>query len=226
VGVYARRPPRPNMLQRTLTVYIRQHCHLCTEMARALVPYQQRFALSFEFVDVDEDPVLCARYGEKVPVLADGEQEICQFFLSDQALVEHLGTPVRAPASVSGAPRNERIHAIARQIPKGRVATYGQLAAIEGRSTARMVGNAMAALPAGSDVPWQRVLNSRGMLSPRSGGGGTSEQKRALMAEGVLFDRRDRVDFAVVGWSGPEPQWLADNDCHHTPPAGVSRGKH
>lgn len=213
------------MQQHALTVYVREHCHLCAEMARALVPLIRRFDLDLTYVDVDEDPVLCARFGDKVPVLADGEREICQFFLNEQALVEHLGSPGRPHVSVSGAGRNERIHAIARQIPRGRVATYGQLARIEGRSTARMVGNAMAALPAGSDVPWQRVLNAQGMLSPRNGGGGTGEQKRRLLAEGVLFDRRSRVDFATVGWSGPDEQWLLDNDCQPAPPAGTA-GKH
>jgi methylated-DNA-protein-cysteine methyltransferase-like protein len=89
-----------------------------------------------------------------------------------------------------------------------------------------MVGNAMAALPRGSDVPWQRVINARGMLSPRSGGGGTAEQRRLLLAEGVLFDRAGRVDLRAVGWHGPDAGWLAENDCRPVPPAGRAAAKH
>lgn len=104
-----------------------------------------------------------------------------------------------------------RIYDIVRQIPRGRVATYGQVAAIEGHCSARMVGYAMAALPEGSNVPWQRVINARGQVSERAGGGGTSPQRRRLEAEGVFFDSRGRVDFARAGWDGPDPRWLA----HH-----------
>ena len=111
--------------------------------------------------------------------------------------------------SLRDAGRYPRIHAIVRQIPRGRVATYGQIAAIEGRSSARMAGYALAAL-SGADraVPWQRVLNRTGALSERSGGGGTSRQRRALEAEGVLFDAAGRIDFDMFGWDGPDVDWL------------------
>ena len=106
----------------------------------------------------------------------------------------------------------ERIYALVGQIPAGRVATYGQIAAIEGHCTARMVGYAMAGLPSGQDVPWQRVLNSRGTISERSGGGGTSEQRRLLQAEGVLFDAHGRVDFSRCAWPGPDWGWLEQHE--------------
>ena len=111
--------------------------------------------------------------------------------------------------SLREAGRYPRIYAIVRRIPPGRVATYGQIAAIEGHSSARMVGYALAALP-GADraVPWQRVLNRTGGLSERSGGGGTSRQRRALEAEGVVFDAAGRIDFNVVGWDGPDVDWI------------------
>ncbi len=114
--------------------------------------------------------------------------------------------------------RYPRIYAIIRQVPRGRIATYGQIAAIEGNSTARMVGYALAAL-SGSDraVPWQRVLNRTGTLSERSGGGGTSRQRRALEAEGVLFDVNGRVDFDVFGWDGPDFDWLERHGFHPAP---------
>lgn len=205
-----------------LTVFIRQRCHLCDEMLRALRAHQPRYGFEVERVDVDEDAVLTARYGEKVPVLADGDVEICHYFLRDDALQAHLGPPSDT-GNVRGAPRNARIYAITRQIPSGAVATYGQIAVIEGHATARMVGNAMAALPAGTDVPWQRVINAKGELSPRGDGSGTDRQRERLASEGVFLDRRGRVDFARVGWDGPDARWLTDNDCEAAPRAGTRR---
>jgi methylated-DNA-protein-cysteine methyltransferase-like protein len=97
----------------------------------------------------------------------------------------------------------ERVYEVARAIPRGTVATYGQIAAIVGRCTPRQVGYAMAAVPFGSDVPWQRVINARGMVSERSAGDGSEVQRALLEAEGVRFDEQGRVDLAVFGWKGP-----------------------
>ena len=60
-----------------------------------------------------------------------------------------------------------RIYAVVHHIPPGQVATYGQIARMVGRCTARAVGYAMAALPCDTDVPWHRVINSQGKISPR-----------------------------------------------------------
>ena len=113
----------------------------------------------------------------------------------------------------------ERIYAIAGQIPPGRLASYGQIAAIEGHCTARMVGYAMAAV-GDREVPWQRVINSRGTVSERRHGGGTSRQRRLLESEGVVFDRRGRVDFSLFGWIGPDWEWLEVNGFFPAPPPG------
>jgi methylated-DNA-protein-cysteine methyltransferase related protein len=102
------------------------------------------------------------------------------------------------------APLYRRIYAIARQIPPGQVATYGQIAHIVGWCTARVVGYAMAALPAGTDVPWHRVINREGKVSPRRSGDGGFQQCERLEAEGVCFDRQGRVDLTAVGWGGPD----------------------
>ena len=110
--------------------------------------------------------------------------------------------------SVQPAPLYERIYAVVRQIPRGKVATYGQVAAIVGGCSARMVGYAMAALPHDTDVPWQRVINRMGKVSPRSGGSGGALQRQMLEDEGVRFDRDGRVDFAEVSWRGPAWEWL------------------
>ncbi len=91
------------------------------------------------------------------------------------------------------------IYALVRRIPRGRVTTYGRIAREVG-CTARTVGFAMAALPAGHDIPWQRVINSQGKVSPRRNGDGDLIQRQLLEAEGVLFDPQGRVDLVRYGW--------------------------
>jgi len=113
--------------------------------------------------------------------------------------------------SLESAPVYERIYAVVRQIPPGQVATYGQIAGIVGGCTARMVGYAMAALPFDTDVPWQRVINAQGKVSPRSGGQGGALQRQILEEEGVQFDAQGRVDFEQVGWPGPDWAWLGQH---------------
>jgi len=103
----------------------------------------------------------------------------------------------------AASPLYPRIYALVRQVPAGRVTTYGRLAGLVG-TTARTVGFAMAALPAGHDVPWQRVINSQGKVSPRADGDGKLIQRLLLEAEGVRFDDRERVDLAEFGWEFPD----------------------
>ena len=81
-----------------------------------------------------------------------------------------------------------------------------------------MVGYAMAALSGPNPaVPWQRVLNATGAVSERSGGGGTSRQRRALEAEGVMFDATGRIDFDTTGWDGPDIDWIERHGFHPAP---------
>ena len=94
----------------------------------------------------------------------------------------------------------EHIYEVVRQIPFGKVTTYGQIARYLPRCGARQVGYAMAALPNGSDVPWHRVINAQGRLSERKGGGGTERQRSRLIDEGIVFDARGCLDFSVYGW--------------------------
>jgi methylated-DNA-protein-cysteine methyltransferase-like protein len=97
------------------------------------------------------------------------------------------------------AGRWQRIQAVVRRIPRGRVATYGQVATLAGfPGAARQVGYAMHALPAHTTVPWHRVLNARGVIS-LPGGDGLSQRLR-LEAEGIRFDARGRVKLAEVQW--------------------------
>lgn len=93
-----------------------------------------------------------------------------------------------------------RIYAAVRKIPKGSVSTYGRIARLVRAPGPRVVGYAMAALPAGSTVPWQRVVNHKGEISLRKGGGGEIRQRRLLEAEGVHFNLRGRIDLETYGW--------------------------
>jgi len=74
------------MAGRTLTIYERGYCHLCADMRAALAPWIERFELRLERVDVDAFPELAARYGDLVPVLMEGEVEICHYHLDEAAL--------------------------------------------------------------------------------------------------------------------------------------------
>ncbi len=96
------------------------------------------------------------------------------------------------------------IYAVVRRIPKGKVATYGQIAKLVGRCTARMVGYAMAAAPEPNRVPWHRVINSQGAISVRGGGDGAQRQRALLEREGVVFDASGRVSFPRYRWN-PAP---------------------
>jgi methylated-DNA-protein-cysteine methyltransferase-like protein len=107
---------------------------------------------------------------------------------------------------------NAQVWEIVRQIPPGKVATYGQIASLihpPGDMNikdykafgARWVGGAMAGCPAG--VPWHRVINAQGKISLRRGGG-YIQQRQLLEEEGVVFDARERINLSQYGWSGPD----------------------
>lgn len=102
------------------------------------------------------------------------------------------------------------ILAVVRLIPRGRVASYGQIAWIVNAPSPRMVGYAMAGLPNNSDVPWQRVINSQGGISPRGDPLSSGRQRELLETEGIEFGPDVRVDFARFGWEGPDPAWLEE----------------
>jgi methylated-DNA-protein-cysteine methyltransferase-like protein len=94
-----------------------------------------------------------------------------------------------------------RIYRVVRRIPRGRVATYGQIARLAGlANNARQVGYALHALAEDSGVPWQRVVNHRGEVSARSYAGMERVQRALLETEGVSFDERGRVDLARTQW--------------------------
>jgi methylated-DNA-protein-cysteine methyltransferase-like protein len=122
---------------------------------------------------------------------------------------------------------DDRVYLIVRAIPAGLVATYGQVAHLilppvgvppdtYLKLSPRWVGAAMAHCP--DDVPWQRVINSQGKISPRPGFG-VLVQRKLLEDEGVVFDDRDRVDLKRFGWQ-PDPAWLQANGLAAPPSSG------
>jgi methylated-DNA-protein-cysteine methyltransferase-like protein len=95
-----------------------------------------------------------------------------------------------------------QVHALVRQVPAGRVVSYGQIAAALGDPRrARVVGWAMRACP--DDVPWHRVVNSRGGLSLGPAHGGVNLQRALLEDEGIEFDAAEHIDLRVYGWQPP-----------------------
>jgi methylated-DNA-protein-cysteine methyltransferase-like protein len=95
----------------------------------------------------------------------------------------------------------QRIYAVVRRIPRGRIATYGQIAGLAGLGGhARQVGYALHALEAGDALPWHRVLNAQGRVSPRAEPGGDRVQRALLEREGVRFDAAGRADLVRFGW--------------------------
>lgn len=99
------------------------------------------------------------------------------------------------------SPAYARIYAVVRRIPRGRVATYGQVAELAGLpGQARQVGYALHALPEGTAVPWHRVLNARGTLSLRRSSGGEITQRLRLEREGVRFDAGGRIPLERLKW--------------------------
>ncbi|MEP6492914.1 MAG: MGMT family protein [bacterium] len=100
------------------------------------------------------------------------------------------------------ATSHERIYAIVRKIPRGRVTTYGTVARLAGLAgQARLVGYALAALRDGTSVPWHRVINAQGRLSLElaASSSGTTQRLR-LVREGVTVDAAGRVSLERFGW--------------------------
>ena len=89
-----------------------------------------------------------------------------------------------------------------RRIPKGRVATYGQIASLAGLAGhARQVGYALHALPDGTIVPWHRVVNAAGRISTRATPGGELVQRILLEKEGIRLDGKGRVPLDQLRWN-------------------------
>jgi methylated-DNA-protein-cysteine methyltransferase-like protein len=122
------------------------------------------------------------------------------------------------------------VYAIVREIPGGRVMTYGGIAALipppagvdwdaYDHIKARWVGYALADCP--ESLPWQRVVNAQGRVSIRPGHG-PHLQRNLLEAEGVIFDERGRLDLKRYAWE-PTPAWLKQHGLLTRPEDGSAR---
>lgn len=99
----------------------------------------------------------------------------------------------------------ERVYLVVRQIPPGKVASYGQIAALLGHpQAARTVGWALNALTRAqaANVPWQRVINSAGRISLSRADLSAALQRALLEGEGIEFDEHEHVDLRRFGWAG------------------------
>ena len=114
----------------------------------------------------------------------------------------------------------ETVWDIVCQIPPGKVSSYGQIASmippeedmdpVQMKQLApRWVGTALRKTPRGKSIPWHRVINSQGKISFPIGSAQAKEQRQLLELEGVVFNQRDKVDFAIVAWQGPDDAYLA-----------------
>ncbi|KAF4466438.1 MGMT family [Fusarium albosuccineum] len=116
------------------------------------------------------------------------------------------------PRSDEAAAFFHAVYSAVQEIPHGRVTTYGHIAMLVGTpQRPRQVGVCLKHLPADTsqrfnhdNVPWQRVINAKGMISPRSQPEGSLTQAAALQAEGVEVTTNamgeHSVDFSVYGW--------------------------
>ena len=95
----------------------------------------------------------------------------------------------------------EDIYRWVRRVPEGKVATYGQIAGLVGRCSARQVGYAMAALDDDAGVPWHRIINSQGRISLRNGSDGHQLQRILLEAEDIVFATDNSIDLAKYRWA-------------------------
>ena len=102
----------------------------------------------------------------------------------------------------------ERIYAVVRRIPAGKVATYGQVAGLAGLSgKARLVGYALYKVQIEDDIPWQRVVNVKGEVSYAvSRNGADYLQRNLLEQEGIKFNAQGKIDLKTDRW----PEFLAD----------------
>ena len=90
---------------------------------------------------------------------------------------------------------------IVKCIPEGKVATYGQIATMAGTQNPRLVGFALATLKEGTDIPWFRVINSKGEISFPEDSDGFKIQYSLLQNEGIIFDSKNKINLKQHGWN-------------------------
>ena len=89
---------------------------------------------------------------------------------------------------------------VVHEIPKGHVATYGEIARVSGlMNKARLVGYALHNLHQRSKIPWHRVINSKGEISFPKNTSAHRRQRKLLEAEGIIFSK-NKIDLGKYGW--------------------------
>lgn len=97
----------------------------------------------------------------------------------------------------------DKIYAVVMRIPRGKVATYGQVASLAGNVRwSRVVGYALHANPRPGVIPCHRVVNRFGEVSPAFAFGGANEQILLLKSEGIIFNEENRMDLKKYQWNG------------------------
>ena len=108
---------------------------------------------------------------------------------------------MKKPTQSNAGSTYERTYAVVKKIPRGRVATYGQIATLAGlRGQPRQVGYALNHLRGIGDVPWHRVINAKGEISKRSQPGCEKVQRTLLEREGVEFGLNGQVELTRFQW--------------------------
>ncbi len=98
-----------------------------------------------------------------------------------------------------------KVRRLIRSVPRGRVATYGQIAALAGNPRgARAVSWILHSAPPDAGLPWHRIVGVAGKISLKGEGG--IIQRELLAAEGVDSDSRGRIDIKAFGWTGDAPE--------------------
>lgn len=81
-----------NNVRETLQIYTRKECCLCHDMLENLKAWQQQFNFEIKLIDIDTDPELTERFAARIPLLAAGEREICQYHFDEEALLSFFNT--------------------------------------------------------------------------------------------------------------------------------------
>lgn len=96
--------------------------------------------------------------------------------------------------------KKDKVYEVVANIPRGKVATYGQIARVAGIKSPRVVGNFLHQNPDPMKVPCHRIVNNKGMLAPKYVFGGIAAQKRNLIKEGIKVSENNQVDLSTYLW--------------------------
>lgn len=99
----------------------------------------------------------------------------------------------------------DRIYAVVRQIPVGKVATYGQVAELAGLiGKPRVVGYALYKVAPEDEIPWQRVINAKGEISTSAFRDGSDDLQRVILEEEGIEFEGNKIDLAKYRWQPPQ----------------------